>query len=230
MAKVFNRARMTTATTGQGTVALGSAVARFQSFASAGVTNGDVVSYVLEDGASWEIGRGTYSLTGPTLARTTVIASSAGGTTKISLSGSAIVSLVPLKEDFDDKANAADLPVLASGTYTPTLTNSLNVAGSTASVCQYLRVGSVVTVSGAVTIDPTAAATATVLDMSLPIASSFSSVENCGGTACCDDFAGLVASIFGNPAGNTARLQFIGIHATDHGNRVWHFSFTYRII
>src|SRR5438093_6787266 len=35
---------------------------------------------------------------------------------------------------------------LDAGTYTPTLTNSVNVAASTAYVCQYLRVGAVVTV------------------------------------------------------------------------------------
>src|SRR5438093_13362661 len=41
----------------------------------------------------------------------------------------------------------ARLPfVLDAGTYTPTLTNSVNVAASTAYVCQYLRVGAVVTV------------------------------------------------------------------------------------
>lgn len=71
-----------------------------------------------------------------------------------------------------------------SGTYTPTLTNTANVASSTAFVCQYMRVGTVVTVSGAVTIQATAAAsTATVLGMSVPVASNFTSVSQCSGTA-----------------------------------------------
>src|SRR5688500_4743620 len=41
----------------------------------------------------------------------------------------------------------SDLPVLTSGTYTPTLTNTTNLDGSTAYECQYLRVGNTVTVS-----------------------------------------------------------------------------------
>ena len=49
MAKLFNRAKMTTSTTGTGTITLGSASTGFQSFADAGVSNGDVVQYVLKN-------------------------------------------------------------------------------------------------------------------------------------------------------------------------------------
>jgi hypothetical protein len=88
MPDVFNRARMTTATTGTGTITLGSAVSRFQTFASAGVTNGTVVHYTIEDGTAWEIGTGTYTTTGTTLSRT-LVQSSTGSL--LSLSGSAEV-------------------------------------------------------------------------------------------------------------------------------------------
>lgn len=72
---------------------------------------------------------------------------------------------------------------ISSGTYTPTLTNTTNVSSSTAYQCQYLRVGSVVTVSGMVGITATAGAgTFTVLRMSLPISSNVSAIENLGGT------------------------------------------------
>lgn len=60
---------------------------------------------------------------------------------------------------------------IASGTYTPTITNGVNVASSTPLQCQWMRVGNVVTVSGKVVIDPTAAA-ATAFQMTLPIASN----------------------------------------------------------
>ena len=71
--------------------------------------------------------------------------------------------------------------VLDAGTYTPTLTNVTNVTGSTSASFQYMRVGNVVTVSGVLKIQPTAVNTNTELGISLPVASNFTDISNCGG-------------------------------------------------
>ena len=123
-------------------------------------------------------------------------------------------------------ATISDLPVLASGVWTPTLTNTTNVAASTTYEGQYIRVGSVVTVSGKVDIDPTAAA-ATELEISLPIASNLGATEDCAGTACGLTTVTSVAAILGQVTNNTASLQYT---ATDTGNKSFYYTFTYSLI
>jgi len=71
---------------------------------------------------------------------------------------------------------------IASGTYTPTLTNTTNITGSSALTCQWMRVGNVATVSGAVGITTTGAGD-TELGISLPIASAFTAVEQLSGSS-----------------------------------------------
>jgi hypothetical protein len=47
MVVLVNRAKMTTSTTGTGTITLGSVVDGYQTFAAAGVSDGDSVRYVI---------------------------------------------------------------------------------------------------------------------------------------------------------------------------------------
>jgi len=115
----------------------------------------------------------------------------------------------------------------SSGTYTPTLTNVANVAASTAYACQWMRVGAVVTVSGRVDVDPTAAAVATTLALSLPVASNFSAAEQCGGTAAGFGVAGEVAAIRADTVNDRAELQWV---TADAANHAMYFNFSYQVI
>jgi hypothetical protein len=117
-----------------------------------------------------------------------------------------------------------------SGTYTPTLTNSTNVASSTASILQYMRVGSVVTVSGLVAITPTAGSDAsTILEMSLPISSDFAATTNLGGTGVISSATGrgVAAAIYADTTTDKAEFSFLSPAASTVSMR---FTFTYRII
>lgn len=72
---------------------------------------------------------------------------------------------------------------LASGTYTPTLTNPGNVSSSTAYECRWTRVGQVVTVSGR--LDATASdANQVVMRLTLPITSNITGDIECAGAGC----------------------------------------------
>lgn len=97
MVTLVNRAKMSTATTGTGTLTLGSAVGGYQSFADAGVSDGNTVRYVIEDGSAWEIGSGVYTASGTTLSRTVIESSNADA--PINLSGAAVVYVTAAAED-----------------------------------------------------------------------------------------------------------------------------------
>ena len=77
---VKDRVKVTTATTGTGTLTLGSAVAGFQAF-SAVLSNADTTYYAIFESSTgaWEVGLGTYASPANTLARTTILESSNAG-------------------------------------------------------------------------------------------------------------------------------------------------------
>jgi hypothetical protein len=71
---VADRVQETTTTTGTGTYTLAGAKDGFQSFAAVG--DGNTTYYACTDGTDYEIGIGTYTASGTTLARSTIIESS----------------------------------------------------------------------------------------------------------------------------------------------------------
>ena len=113
------------------------------------------------------------------------------------------------------------------GTYTPTLTNVANVDATTAAVCQYIRIGSTVTVSGTLALDATAAGTFTQVGISLPIASNFASVNQCAGTGVGDGGSNGSGVIRADATNDRAELFCV---PAGTANTTWYFHFTYRII
>ena len=117
MSNLHNRAGMNTATSGQGTMTLSSAigavainVAGFQSFSTSGVVDQEIVQYLILDvNGNWEVGTGTYSVSGPTLTRT--VKYSNNSNTAISLSGSAQVFICALASDGNDVLGGSTNPM-----------------------------------------------------------------------------------------------------------------------
>jgi hypothetical protein len=74
---VKDRVQETSTTTGTGTITLAGAVSGFQSFSVIG--NANTTYYAIVMGSEWEVGLGTYTSSGTTLSRDTVLESSNSG-------------------------------------------------------------------------------------------------------------------------------------------------------
>ena len=72
---IKDRVKETTTTTGNGTVTLLGAVSGFEAFSAIGNTNTTYYAIVHQSADEWEVGIGTYTASGTTLARTTVLSS-----------------------------------------------------------------------------------------------------------------------------------------------------------
>lgn len=74
-----DRVQETTTTTGTGAVTLAGAVTGFQTFAVIGNGNQTYYTIAEQTGGAWEVGIGTYTSSGTTLSRDTILSSSNSG-------------------------------------------------------------------------------------------------------------------------------------------------------
>ena len=122
---IYDRVKETTTVTGTGTATLLGAVTGYQSFAAVG--NGNTTYYcIFNTGTTeWEVGIGTYTSAGTTLARTTILASSN--------SGSAVTFTAGTKDVFvtypAGKSVNLDASGNATGLGTPAAFVATNVTG-----------------------------------------------------------------------------------------------------
>ena len=124
--KLVDRVRETCISPGTGTVALIGAALGYQTF-SAGIGANNTTYYVIADqsGANWEVGYGTVGALGTTLARTTVLSSSNGGSLVNFTSGTqdVWVDYPATKAVFQDSTGTVSVPVLLTTSTTSTTPN-----------------------------------------------------------------------------------------------------------
>lgn len=94
------------------------AVAGFQTFAVIGDTNTTYYSST-DTAGNWEVGLGTYSTSGPTLTRTTIYASSNGGSAETFVDPVSVFVTYPSGKsvNLDGSGNVSALGTVASGTW-----------------------------------------------------------------------------------------------------------------
>lgn len=104
--------------------------------------------------------------------------------------------------------------IVRSGRWTPTLTNVANLDASTAHECSYALVGSMCIVSGWVDVDPTAAG-ATQLNISPPVSSRFSALNEAAGVAFCNAVAGQGAIIAADPTNDALQMAWTAVNTAN---------------
>ena len=117
--------------------------------------------------------------------------------------------------------------VLDFGTYTPTATIVANLDSVTAYQAQYMRIGSIVHVSGLIEMDATLTATLTTCRLDLPIASNLATGADLSG--CGDGNSSGVETpfrIIGDSVNDAAQIRFYPI---DVNNNIGNYTYTYVI-
>jgi hypothetical protein len=125
-----DRVQETTTTTGTGTITLAGAVTGFQSFSAIG--NGNTCYYAIVGTSEWEVGLGTYTLSGTTLSRDTILESSNGGSAVSFSSGTKNVFVTypaekSIYQNASGVANLTSTDVTTALGYTPPVTSGTSI-------------------------------------------------------------------------------------------------------
>lgn len=107
---VADRIKETSTTSGTGTLTLAGASDGFRSFADIG--DGNTTYYAIVDSVAntWEVGIGTYTASGTTLSRDTVLSNSSGTTSQINFAANSkdvFVTYPAIKAVYEDAVNTA---------------------------------------------------------------------------------------------------------------------------
>jgi hypothetical protein len=189
-----DRVKETATSPGIGSVTLLGASTGFQSFAVIG--NGNTCYYTISDqgGPNWEVGIGTYSTSGPTLARTTVLSSSnSGSLTDFNAGSQDVFVTYPAEQglwlDASDNAIGFGTPASFVGTNITGTATALSIGGNAATA----------TTAGTVTTNANLTGPIT----SVGNATSIASQTGTGSKFVVDNTPTLITPLLGTPTSGT---------------------------
>ncbi len=148
---VKDRVKVNSTTAGTGTFTLGSAVVGFQDFTAIGDGNTTFYAIVGVGTSEWEVGIGTYTASGTTLSRDTILESSnSGSAVDFSVGSKEVFVTYPAERSiYTDAAGTGITPATAStlgvasgGTGASTLTANNVLLGNGTSAVQFVAPGS----------------------------------------------------------------------------------------
>jgi hypothetical protein len=135
-------------------------------------------------------------------------------------------------EILDVSNNVVDyIATVRDGDYTPTIVGVANVTSTANPNASYMRINNKVIVQGRVDVTATANSTFTRLRISLPIATTFSNLNRCTGSASHVIAATntTFAQIQGDTTNHNAEMRYASDAAAAGVSRVCVFNFMYRI-
>jgi len=155
------------------------------------------------------------------------------GTTRMSIASTGAITFSNLAGTgsrmvvADASGTLSAASIVTSGTYTPTIGLTANASAATGRVCQYMRVGSVVTVSGYVSVTATTPGVYSRISMTLPVASTFTNSSQAGGSGGAILGQNSPCTIFALASATTVSMD---INITSSGSNDYWFSYTYQIL
>lgn len=138
-----NRVRETTTTTGTGTVTLAGAVTGYQSFSAIGNANTTYYTISGQGTSEWEVGIGTYTSSGTTLSRDTVLASSNSGSLVSFSAGTkdVFVTYPSNKAIYSDASSNVTLPGALIGPASASVFNTVSTTVNAFGAATTLNIG-----------------------------------------------------------------------------------------
>ena len=140
---------------------------------------------------------------------------------------------IPATGIFGNKGSLVDMDpftgqeALASGTYTPTISDTTNVSASSINPSQYSRVENIITVSGSVSITPTSSPVDFTFNLSLPFPSNIGSYFQVAGSGMSYTYGGDPIAVNGDSA--TDKANFRG-YANSAGAQIYLYTYQYQVL